>query len=522
MPCRTTEFADFRVTAAAAQLDLVVVVVYLAAMLALAWYVSAGSRDVEGYSLGDRGMSGWAVGLSVLGTFTSSISFLAYPAAAYQGNWNAYVFGLALPFSAWVAVRYFIPLYRSADRLSAYELLGERLGWGARLYAAASYLLLQLVRVAMVLLLLALAVAPLLGWQVVPTIILVGLLVIAYDVLGGLQAVIWTDVWQVLILFGGAAWCLGELVIGYPGGAGALWADLPSEKLSLGSWDVWDLSTSTFWVVLVYGLAENLRNYGTDQSYVQRMLCARNEREAAKSFWIGALSYVPLSVLFFAIGSALFVHYQQATGLLPAGLKPEEVFPFFIRRELPPGVGGLVIAAIMAAAMSTVDSSLNAMSTVVLSDFLRPQRGARQPLWPEIVTLRLSTATAGLLGTGLAVGVYLVYREGSQTIIDLWWQSAGTIGGGMFGLFLLAWLVPRVPGWGALLAVVATWPVLAWGTFARNLPADSPWAAWNCPLERKLVGIAGTLVLVTVGLASTVLVAGRTANLGSGGKTGRG
>ncbi len=488
------------------RLDLIVVVTYLVAMMLLAACVSSGARDVEGYALGGRQMSAWAVGLSVLGTFTSSISFLAYPASAYQGNWNAYVFGLALPLAAAVAVRWFIPLYRARQRLSAYELLDERFGTWARCYAAAAYLLLQLVRVAMVLLLLALAVAPLLGWQVVTTVVLVGALVIVYDVLGGLRAVIWTDVIQVLILFGGAAVCLVLLVGRFPGGAQTMIRSLPSGKLSLGSWSLLDWTTSTVWVVFLYGLTENLRNYGSDQAYVQRILCTATDRQAARAIWLGALSYVPASILFFAIGSALFAHYHAETGLLPADLRAEEVFPHFIRTELPAAAAGLVIAAILAAGMSTVDSSLNAMSTVVLADLLRPLRGTHRARLPEVVTLRLATALGGALGTGLAVAIYLFYRDGSRTILELWFQSAGTLGGGLFGLFLLAWLLPKTPSWGAALAVLATIPVLAWGTFARGLPADSPWAAWQCPLERKLVGVSGTLVMLALGMALSILV----------------
>jgi len=496
--------------------DLWVIAVYMLGMLGVAWYVSAGSRDAEGYTLGNRQLPGWAIGLSVLGTFTSSLTFLGGPGKIFrEGDWNYLSFTVALPFSALIAVIWFVPLYRRSVRLSAYELLEQRFGYWARLYADASYILLQLLRVAMVLLLVALAVDDLLGWDVISTLVGLGVLVIIYDVLGGIRAVIWTDVVQVVVLCVGALWCLVVLVTDWPGGAGGFWSDIPAGSLSLGELASWDLAKSTFLVVFVYGLSENLRNYGTDQNYVQRVLAAPSDREAAKSIWIGALSYIPISLMIGLIGIGLAMNYRiadsetayattsaaTATGntvVLPAGTTPDEVFPHFIQTELPLGVSGLVIAAILAAAMSTVDSSLNSTSTVVLEDILRRFRRG-EPRVPEIITLRISTVVLGVLGTGMAVAVYWRLGEASGTIMDQWWKYAGAAGGGMFGLFLLAWLLPRLPAWGALLATITTFPVLLWGLLATDLPADSPWKPLECRLHGNLVGVSGTLVVLLVG-----------------------
>ncbi len=206
-----------------AHADLIVIVVYMAAMLLIGFLVSDGSRDVEGYSIGNREMNGWVVGLSVLGTFLSSITFLALPAFVYEKkNWSGYVFGMALPIAAWIAVQYFIPLYRRHVNLSAYEFLEHRFGYWARGYVAASFTVLQMIRIAMVNLLVALAVDPLLGWGVIPTSIVIGVVVIIYDVMGGIKAVIWTDVAQVFVLLGGALWCLFEIIRRRPGGGHAV------------------------------------------------------------------------------------------------------------------------------------------------------------------------------------------------------------------------------------------------------------------------------------------------------------
>ena len=291
------------------RIDLWIVVAYLAAMLFIALRVSSGSRNVEGYVVGNRSMSGIVLGFSVLGTFLSSITFLGLPATVFEdGNWSAYVFGLALPPAALIATLYFVPLYRKQTQLSAYELLAHRFGVWARIYADVSYLVLQLIRIGTVLLLVAFAAAPLLGAAggenqeplMIGILVALGLLVIVYDTLGGIRAVIWTDVLQVIILIGGALWCIAQIVWNWNDGLTGFLQATKWEMFSLGPWTSWDAKQGIWnWaapsvlVVLIYGLTENLRNYGTDQNYVQRMLAARSDGEAAKSIWIGAAAVHP-------------------------------------------------------------------------------------------------------------------------------------------------------------------------------------------------------------------------------------
>ncbi|HWA97028.1 MAG TPA: sodium/solute symporter [Pirellulales bacterium] len=504
--------------------DVAIVIAYLAAMLWIGWRVTGGSRNIEGFTLGGRELPGWLVGMSVLGTFLSSITFLGVPARVYKdGNWNTMAFGLGLPVAAAAAVWFFIPLYRSRVTLSAYELLEQQFGYWARIYAAASFVVLQLIRVAMVLLLVALAVEPLLHWGVEATLITLGLIVIVYDVMGGIKAVIWTDLVQVIVLSLAAIWCLLDIVSLRPGGFAQLWADLPPGSFSVGQWASWDLSLPTFLVVFLYGVSENVRNYGTDQNYVQRMLCTPDAREAAKSIWLGALGYLPLSVIFCAIGTGLFALYRvpvEASAIapgespganvalhtpLPPNTRADQVFPHFIKYELSPWVRGIVVAGLLAAAMSTVDSCLNSMSTVLLVDAVRRLR-RRRIIIPEIVTVRLFTAGCGALGTAIAASIYLRHGNASQTLMELWWQYAGVAGSGLFGLFILAWLFPRLPAWSAAVAVLASIPMLVWGTFARREIPSPEWGLDNCPLHPNLVGIAGFVVLVAIAAIAQLAV----------------
>ena len=228
------------------------------------------NKTSDQFTTGGGKIPAWAVGMSIFATFVSSISFLALPGKAYASDWNAFVFSLTIPFAAYAAVKFFVPLYRSIGSVSAYYYLEQRFGAWARIYASSCYILTQLMRTGAILLLLALPVNALFGWEIKSVIIITGIAVILYSMLGGIKAVIWTDTIQGIILVLGALTCAVFLTVKMPGGASRLF-EIASEhnKFSLGSFGT-SLRDSTFWVVLVYGLFINLQNYGIDQNYIQR------------------------------------------------------------------------------------------------------------------------------------------------------------------------------------------------------------------------------------------------------------
>ncbi|MGE3776682.1 MAG: hypothetical protein AB7F89_05830 [Pirellulaceae bacterium] len=296
--------------------DLMVVILYLAAVVGLGSWFARRCHNTEQFMAAGRSMPGWALGLSMFGSYVSSISFLANPGKAYSSNWNAFVFSLATPLAAAIAVRWFVPFYRRMGEVSAYEHLEQRFGPWARTYAVVCFLLTQMARTGTVVYLLALAVAPLTGWQVSTTILLTGTLMTLYTMAGGIQAVIWTGVLQSAVLVAGPLVCLLTLLWRTPGGlAGILETGAAANKFSLGSLGP-SLEQPTFWVVLAYGLVINVGNFAVDQSYVQRYITARDDREAAKSVWLTALLYVPVAVLFFFIGSCLVAFYERQPVLL--------------------------------------------------------------------------------------------------------------------------------------------------------------------------------------------------------------
>jgi len=444
-------------------LDVAVIVIYLAGVVGFgAWFLRKSSSTEEFMAAG-RSLPGWAIGLSIFGTYVSSISFLSNPGKSYAANWNPFVFSLSLPIGAFIATRYFVPFYRKAGEVSAYTHLEHRFGTWARMYAVICYLAIQLVRMGAIMLLVAKALHPLTGWDESTIIIMTGVLVTIYTLMGGIEAVIWTDVVQSIVLTCGALLCLGILVFGMPEGPGqVLTIAREHNKFDLGSFGA-SLAEPTFWVVLMYGMCENMRNFGIDQSYVQRYATAKTDADAKRSVWLGALLYLPISAVLFMIGTALFAFYTAQPDLLPSSdVTGDDVFPHFIVHELPSGVTGLLIAAILAAAMSSVDSSLNGSATLVLRDvyrrFLRPNAGERE----SMAVLYSTTLVWGVLGTGIAIVLIPV-----DSVLDMWWKLSGILAGGTLGLFLLGLISKRAGNPAALTATLIGILVIAWMTLSQ-------------------------------------------------------
>jgi SSS family solute:Na+ symporter len=481
--------------------DLLVLIAYLVGVTGLGVWFYHRNRESERFMSAGRSLPGWAVGLSIFGSYVSSISFLANPGKAYAGDWNAFVFAISLPLAAWVAVRWFVPFYRTAGDLSAYHHLERRFGAWARLYAVLCYILTQVARLGTILYLLALALVPLTGWDIRVIILVAGVVIVVYPLLGGTEAVIWTGVVQAVVLVGGALAALAVILLKIPGGAGPALAEAAAQgKFSLGSLDG-SLAKSTFWVVLVYGVVINLQNFGVDQSYVQRYITARSDGAASRSVWLGALLYLPVGAAFFFIGTALHAFYAAQPDLLPAGLKADGVFPYFISTQLPAGLAGLVVAGLCAAAM---DSNLNCMSTLFLNDVyrrhLRPGAGEREAMR----VLRYSTLGFGAVCVAAALAMISI-----KSALDVWWELAGIFGGGMLGLFLLGRLVPRADGRAGLAGVSAGVLVILWLTL-------SPRLAWwpealRSPFHGLLVIVFGTLAILLVGGVTAFLFPRRVA-----------
>ena len=461
--------------------------------------------SAEEFAHAGRSLPGWVVGMSIFATYVSSISYIGYPGKAFATNWNAFVFSLSIPVAAYFAARYFVPFYRFGGSVSAYAFLEEKFGRWARLYASACYLLTQVARMGSILYLLAMPMHILMGWDMAAVIIATSVLVVVYSMMGGLKAVIWADAIQGIILIGGALLCLGILLFSLPEGPlqlfqlatepEALGAEQTAatlggvahcgNKFSLGSFGA-SLTESTFWVCLVYGIFINLQNYGIDQNYVQRYHTAKSLRAARFSVLFGGYLFIPVSALFFLIGTALYSYYAAGVAPLPHSIAehPDYVFPYFIVSSLPVGLRGLLIASIFAAGMSTISTSVTSAATVILTDYVSKDKLKISPL----TVLRLSSVIVGILGTLTAIAML-----GVKSIVDAWWTLSGIFSGGMLGLFLLGILPRRVGRRAALAGCLAGIVVIAWISLSGLLGLPGP------HLHEYLAIVLGTTTIFCTG-----------------------
>ncbi|MHC4120604.1 MAG: sodium:solute symporter family transporter, partial [Planctomycetota bacterium] len=374
----------------------------------------------------------------------------------------------------------------------------DRLGSWGRIYAAFAFVLYMIGRVAVILYLASLLLATFVPWNIATVIVIIGFVTIIYTLLGGMEAVIWTDVMQSAIMIVGILFCAVSLSIHvFSGPEPLIQAAIDDSKFSFGSLKLTlasqeHLHDRTIWVMLIYGITEAFRSLLADQNYVQKYCAVPTERDAKRSIWIAMLIYIPLTAVFLYIGTMLFAFYSPAGKALGEGItKGDEIFPYYIATEVPAGLKGLIIAAIIAAAMSTVDSALNCSATVLLLDFYKRYFKPDIKEESSLAFLRVTTVVWGVLGTGAAL---LMIR--ARSILDVWWQISGIFGGALLGLFTLAFLRARLTLPQGLISIAVSIVVIAWGTFARDLPDKWRWA--QCNLDGIIVGAVGTAALLIV------------------------
>ena len=482
-------------------LDLIVLVGYLLGVVSLGVWIGRRKSTSDEFMAAGRRIPAWAVGLSIFATYVSSISFIALPGKAFAENWSGWLFALSIPPAAFLAARYFVPFYRRSGQLSCYEHLEHRFGPWARLYAVGCYLLTQVLRTGAILYLLSLALAPLTGFDMLTLILLTGVAVVVYTLIGGMEAVIWTDVVQSIVFLVGAIAVVVVIFTGMPEGPGQVF-DIAAnnQKFSLGNWEP-DVTAPSAWWILLFGLTINLRNFGCDQSYVQRYHTAKTDRDAVHSVWVGALGYVPTAALFFFIGTGLFAFYtaNPDRGIDPTAVieakQGDQVFPRFIRDELPLGLTGLVVAAIFAAAQSTVSGSVASSATLIFCDvykrYINPHASDRV----GVFVLRGSALGFGIAGTGAALLMWQLNLD--QSALDVWWRLEGVGTGAVLGLFLLGQLLPRVHRPGIVLGTIVGVLIIGW-------MALFPWTkdhpdAWRSPLHASLATTFGTAAILLIG-----------------------
>ncbi|HEX6847194.1 MAG TPA: sodium:solute symporter [Chitinophagaceae bacterium] len=480
--------------------DIAIIIVYLLAMLAVGFYFAKRNKNSVQFTSASGKIPGWAIGLSIYATFLSSNTFLGVPGKAFGGNWNAFVFSISMPLAAWVASKYFVPFYRSTGEISAYTHLEKRFGTWARTYAVICFLLTQFARMGTIFFGIALSLQALTGFSMASIMIVMGICIIIYTVLGGMEAVIWTEVAQGVIKTLGALLILFLVIKEIPGGfSKVIDLAMANDKLSLGSYSL-DFTESTFWVILLYGFFINLNNFGMDQNYIQRYHTASSPKQASKSVWLCVAMYVPASLLFFIIGTSLYAFYNvHPEWIDPAILKaPDQVLPHFMVTKVPTGLVGLIVSALLSAAMSTISSNMNASATVFTMDiykkYFKPGINDKQQLY----ILHAATVVFGLIGLGTGLAMI-----GAKSLLDIWWELSGIFAGGMLGLFLLGLISRQTKNAEALTATIIGVIVILWMTFSDRLSGE--YAFLKSPLHKNMIIVVGTLSIFLAGVALTKL-----------------
>ena len=432
-------------------IDLTIVTVSVVLAIGVGLYFAHRNKSTENYFSGSGKIPAWAIGISIFATLISSVTFLAYPGAAYAGNWILLVQGLMVPIVLLALIRIIVPLFRRVIKLSTYEYFEQRFGLFARIYSSAAFILTHFSKMGTVFFLVALAVSPFLGINIQTIIIVLGIAIILLTLLGGMEGVIWMDVIQGFLLVGGGIICALLLLFKPEGGpANVISTAIELNKIGFGPYD-WDFTHLTFIVMACNGIFYAIQKYGTDQTIVQRYLVAKSDKEAKKAAYIGVFLSVPVWTLFMFIGTGLFVYYQLTASPLPEGIKADAVFPYFMSTELPVGVLGLVLAALVAAAISSLDSDMNCLAAIGVEDYyarFKPKSTDKQ-------RLRLARILVVLSGVA-AIGVALIYAHwGGEGVLGIVFELYAIFSAGIVGLFLLGLLSRRANKQGLYVGIAA-------------------------------------------------------------------
>ena len=444
-------------------LDWVVILVYLVAMvgIGLFFYLREKRTSTAGFFVGGRSIPFWAAGISLYATNTSSISFIAIPAKAFETNWQYLTNNLIAIVGLMFVAIWVVPLLRRLDLMSVFSYLETRFHPAIRMLASALCIVMQIgSRMSVILFLPALAIATITGIDVVWSVLIMGVFTILYTTLGGMKAVIWTDFVQVFVMFGGALFAIGFIIHSIHGGVPAfVHTAMAEHKMHLLDFS-FDLTKATVWGFVFLVLFDVVLTFPKDQVLMQRVLSTRSGKEAGRSVWTLAAIMVPGGFVFYLIGTALFVYYKSHPERMNPTLPIDATFPLFIAAELPMGVTGLIIAGIFAAAMSTLSSIINSVSTLASVDFY--EKLAKNPTPKKSVLFaEVAGVVVGLVAIGLAV---LLSRYDIHSLFDVSIELAGLLGGGFAGAYTLGMFTRRANSPGVAIGIGSSicLTLLAW------------------------------------------------------------
>ncbi len=474
-------------------LDWSIILVYLAGITWFGARFRRRQKSLKDYFLGGRTAPWWAIALSIVSAETSTLTIISTPGLAFGGDFGflQVVFGYLL--ARIVIALLFLPHYFRGEMYTAYELIEVRFGSRLRRVTAATFLIVRAFAEGVRVFAISMVVSIVLGTGEVASIVLIVCLTLFYTFEGGMTAVIWTDVIQMGLYIVGAVIAFWVILHQIPGG----WAHVVAVAAPLGKLRVFDMSFHltpayfslryTFWAGLVGGCFLTTASHGTEQLMVQRLLAARDERQSRAALFASWIVIFVQFSLFLLIGLLLFV--MHADRHLPAPSRPDQLYPEFVWHSLPPGLAGLVIASILAAAMSNLSAALNALASTTVIDFWKPL-GRKLGRGGELGTARAATVAWG--GVLLVIGAFARHWG---TVLEAGLTIASIGYGGLLGVFLLGLLPRRIPQNAAIAGMAAgigTEVYLKLGTSV----------AWTW------YAAVGTVVTFVAGLAAAPLMKG--------------
>ena len=430
-------------------LNYFVLFTYLLSMVLIGVYFTFKNKNTDDYFRAGKQIPWWAAGCSIFATMLSSLTFTGIPSKSYAQDWVYAVGNFMIPVVAVIAVFLVLPFYRRIDATSAYEYLEKRFNLSTRLFGSLSFCVFHVFRMAVVMSLTGLALAVATPLTPTQSVLLMGGLSIIYCTMGGIEAVIWTDTIQTLVLLSGALIAFVFLIMGADGGfSGFMETANAAQKFNIANFH-WDITSAqvALWVIIVGAIAQNFSSYAADQAVVQRYMITETKKQAANSIWLNAALAIPATLIFFGMGTALFVFYHDNPDKLDPSISTDQIFPLFISRELPIGLAGLIVAGIFSAAQSTVSTSMNSIASAVVTDFSRPFNLCKSEQG-YFRTAQAVTFLVGVLGT--VIGLFFVNPD-IKSLFDTFLKVIGIFMGCLGGLFLLGAATQRANGPGAII-----------------------------------------------------------------------
>ncbi|MBW8185362.1 sodium:solute symporter [Shewanella sp. NR704-98] len=443
------------------RINMTVLVVYLALVVMVGLFFALRNHNTNDYFRGGQSIPWWAAACSIYATMLSSLTYVALPAIVYQTNWILLVGIWMIIVVAPVGIYIAIPFFRQIDATSAYEYLSKRFNMGVRLFASALFTLFHIGRMGIVMALTALALSAVTPLTAAESVMIMGVLCLFYCTIGGIEAVIWTDTVQTIILLLGALVCFVTIISGIEGGiSGYIDIGLSGDKFKVvdADFSLNSITTLSLWVIVIGGIGQNLTSYTADQAIVQRYMVTTDIKAAEKSIWANALIAGPASLLFFAIGTGLYAFYSTHPEKLDPNLQIDQIFPAFIATELPVGFAGLIVAGIFAAAQSTVSTSMNSIASTLVTDFIKPFDLVKTEKG-YMSAARWLTFIMGALGT--TAGLIFIDPE-IRSLMEAYFKVIGMFMGALGGLFVLGVMTKKANATGAMIGILSGVFIMVW------------------------------------------------------------